>query len=80
MTIKLHDARPRFFTDPDVTVRVDPFVDMRRLMYELADDFMVVEAIDDALILLDLIDNPDFWTTHPYRPRIEVSCGALEAS
>ena len=80
MTIKLHDARRIWITDPDLTVRVDPFVHMRRLLIEVADDFMVVEAIDDALILLDLIDNPDFWTTHPYRPRIEVSCGALEAS
>ena len=79
MTIKLHDARRIWITDPDLTVRVDPFVHMRRLLIEVADDFMVVEAIDDALILLDLIDNPDFWTTHPYRPRVEVSCGALEA-
>jgi hypothetical protein len=80
MSIKLHDARRIWITDPDLTVRVDPFVHMRRLLIEVADDFMVTEAIDDALGLVELIDRPGFFDTQPERPRIEVSCGALEAS
>ena len=77
--ITLHDARPRFFTDPDVTVRVDPFADMHRMMYELLEDADVMDAIDDALGLVELIDQPGFFDTQPARPYIEVSIGALEA-